>query len=461
MSGILHITLEEVNVETARLRYFRENRNDFRECTLDLKSIHALIDRAEAYYYVRRAWMDTVATGQQLYHWLDGQDRFLDRAIEEYRGRTEALALAIAAQGKLAHLPWEVLHDGDRFFVERSNPAVVPLRWIDQGKSSSPLRNSPANRPLSVLFMATDPLNVKPKLDFEREEGLILAATKKQPLTLTVEESGNLEELRNIVASYEKDYFDVFHLTGHATLSEDGARFVTETETGDAHYAAAKELARALKRMPGLLFLSGCHTGAAANAGSVPSLAEELLRLGAKAVLGWGRPVRDDQASQAAAVLYGALAEADELMEALAGTYQTLIDHEVEDWHLLRLYVAGEMPGALVTPLKTPGRKQAARISRTAKFLDEQRQQVKVASRESFVGRRRPLLQRCLRALRYDNGKTGVLLWGMGGVGKSTLAARLGDSFWRTNGGILTPRWPICKSRWRSWNGSNPPMRKR
>ena len=51
---------------------------------------------------------------------------------------------------------------------------------------------------------------------------------------------------------------------------------------------------------------------------------------------------------------------------------------------------------------------------------------LRVASREEFVGRRRQL-QNCLRTLKRDYDKVGVLLHGMGGWGKSSIASRLWD----------------------------------
>ena len=44
--------------------------------------------------------------------------------------------------------------------------------------------------------------------------------------------------------------------------------------------------------------------------------------------------------------------------------------------------------------------------------------------RNNFVGRRRQL-QNCLKALKVDKDKVGVLLHGMGGLGKSTIASRI------------------------------------
>ncbi|MFO5439443.1 MAG: hypothetical protein ACLBM4_12450, partial [Dolichospermum sp.] len=57
------------------------------------------------------------------------------------------------------------------------------------------VEKTPENRALQVLFMATSPQGVEPELDYEKEEGQILEATGRQPLALTVEESGCLSEL--------------------------------------------------------------------------------------------------------------------------------------------------------------------------------------------------------------------------------------------------------------------------
>ncbi len=51
-----------------------------------------------------------------------------------------------------------------------------------------------------------------------------------------------------------------------------------------------------------------------------------------------------------------------------------------------------------------------------ALILDEN-QEIKVPTRQSFVGRGR-ILQRCIRALRDNRGKVGALIHGMGGLNK-------------------------------------------
>jgi tetratricopeptide (TPR) repeat protein len=419
----LHLDLKLVADNYVELRYFFDNPNDYQRRSLPLSEIADLIQGAEQDYYVRLA-VDYAVTGRKLYNWLDGSDRFLQQLLDRHRG--EGIVLAIAAAEKLAHLPWEVLHDGNSFLIERL-PAVVPVRWVssDAVKKLS-LVAEPENRALQVLFMATSPLGVEPVLDFEAEEGRILEATARYQIDLKVEESGCLSELGYLANYYGEGYFDVLHLTGHATFADGQPRFVTETETGEAYLASATDIAKELQfRLPKLIFLSGCRTGQAGKSGAVPSMAEELLKSGAKAVLGWGQNVLDSDAKEAAAPLYQQLSAGKQLTEAVACTYQVLIKNQARDWHLLRLYVAGILPGELVTPLRTRGRKLAPPPTVTTQFLDPAGK-VKVATRESFVGRRRQL-QNCLRALTQSPEELGVLIHGMGGLGKSTLAARLCD----------------------------------
>jgi len=350
---ILHLDLKEVAGEYVELRYFLDNPNQYQRRQLPLTEIADLLNLAEQDYYVRLA-EDYAKTGQKLYNWLDGSDRFFQRLLNQYQ--REGIVLAIATAENLAHLPWEVLHDGNSFLVQRI-PGVVPVRWLssDEVKKLT-IEATPENRALNLLFMATSPLGVEPILDFEAEEGRILDATAqaKKDLNLIVEESGCLSELGYLIKDYGEGYFDVFHLTGHANLTDAGARFVTETEIGEAYQATAEDIATELQfQMPKLIFLSGCRTGQAGNAGAVPSMAEELLKFGGKAVLGWGQKVLDSEAKEAAATLYQELAAGKQVTEAVACTYQTLIKNKARDWHLLRLYAAHSLPGNLLaSPFK-------------------------------------------------------------------------------------------------------------
>ena len=281
---ILHIDLKPVGKDYAEFRYFWDNPNQYQSRQLPLAQIAGLIDRAETDYYTRLP-EEYARTGQALYNWLDGSDRYLVQALNQHR--REGIVLAIAASEGLAHLPWEILHDDTRFLVEpTTTPAIIPIRWVNQSNSQALIQeDKPANRALNVLFMATSPLGVEPVLDYESEEGQILSATQRTPIHLQVEESGCLTELGYLVREYEKNYFDVFHLTGHATYDQK-PYFLTEDEYGNRVDSDTLAIINALKSsVPPLIFLSGCRTGRA-SAPVVASMAEELLNLGAMAVLG-------------------------------------------------------------------------------------------------------------------------------------------------------------------------------
>ena len=413
---VLHIALKPLEKNYAELRYWGDHPATYERQVLPLQAIADLIEQSEQDYYVLRP--DIKRMGQRLFLWLDGDGRWLSRAINECAA--EGMVLAIAAEAQLSHLPWEGLHDETGFLVARGYPLVVPVRWVEQPVP----KLTPQAKSLQLLFMATSPEHVRPSLDFEQEEASILRVTQQLPLTLRVEESGCVPELGKLWMRYPEHTFDVFHLTGHAAVQSQAPYtpyFITESLTGAAQETTAADLLKVFQtRRPRLIFLSGCRTGQAGNQGSVSSFAEALVRQGMPAVLGWGRPIADTTATAAAACLYERLAAGDELVQAVALTHRFLLqDEPVRDWHLLRLYVRGEAWGALVEP---PGAYVPPPEPVQYQFLDAE-QQVRVATPEQFVGRRRTM-QRSLQALRQAR-TVGVLLHGLGGVGKSSTAARL------------------------------------
>jgi tetratricopeptide (TPR) repeat protein len=191
------------------------------------------------------------------------------------------------------------------------------------------------------------------------------------------------------------------------------------------------------------VFLSACLTAAAgeANRGGLPgekessaglrggvahSLAEALVNAGLPAVLGWDGSVADRAATAFAATLYDGLEGRQDLADAVAAARRDLLNAPEEskrrDWHLARVWLGPGGGGPIVG-----GNVRRAMMPAThghKEFLDK-KSQVPVASHEMFVGRRREL-QKALRALR-DGEHAGVLLHGMGRLGKSSLAARIAN----------------------------------
>ena len=356
--------------------------------------------------------------GQLLYEWADGPtERWLKRIVDD----PEGLALHIDVEEQLRHLPWELMASGSGYLCTNPLRPFTPVRKVTDNKVLAKVET----RPLRVLFLATSPEDVHPVLNFEAEERIILQATRNQAIELIVEESGTLEGLQFLVGSFGPGYFDVFHLSGHANVIEGVPRFVMENDLGLREDATAEEIAEAFQGMwPRLVFLSGCKTGQAPDQGGLPSMSEELVSVGAPAVLGWALPVGDTAANTLASRLYSSLGTGTRIDEAVARARQHLFEKDNPNWHLLRLYADATPLSEMVSRANTPGRLPLQGRQASEDFLDALGKS-KVASREAFVGRRRPI-QRCLRAIsRPDSTHEALLLRGMGGLGKSTLAARI------------------------------------
>jgi hypothetical protein len=372
-------------------------------------------------------WADSAQLrqlGERLYAFLDGEERWLSDLDQHPAGAV----LRISGRQRLRQLPWELLATQGGFLAVGETAPVLPVRAAS-AIATLGAQVAAANRPLRVMFMATSPEGVEPELSYEAEEAAILAATAATGTELVVEESGSLPGLRFTAESYGAGYFDVLHVSGHATIHDGQPVFLVETELGRPAFATAGDIAQAMAgQWPRLVFVSGCLTGGAGDGGLIPSMSESLVRAGAPAVLGWALPVGDLSATAFASTLYGALAAGRALDHAIVSARQQLYRDRSGGWHLLRVYADRSPLSPIVTPLNTQGRPRIRVRNAGQAFLDPQTQQSRVAPRGEFVGRRR-VIQRCLRQLKQPTDAPGaaqaIVLQGMGGLGKSTLASRL------------------------------------
>lgn len=396
---------------------------------LDRKAIDTLVEAVERSYSRDELGHRVFGSAQlqqlggTLFEFLDGPERWLSQA-QDPRGAL----LRIDAGERLRHLPWELMATAHGYLAVAGSRATLPVRVSSQVATVGTAARA-GNRPLRVLFMATSPEGIEPALGFEAEEAAILNATADAGIELVVEESGTLDGLRFTVESYEEGYFDVLHLSGHATITGGRPAFLVENELGGPLMATADQIARAMAgRWPRLLFLSGCLTGSAPGGGTIPSMSESLVTAGAPTVLGWALPVGDVSATAFADELYSQLAAGRRVDESVVAARKALYADHSPYWHLLRVYADRSPFAALVTARNTPGRERIRLRGAGVEFLDPQTRISRVASRSEFVGRRR-VIQRCLRTLKApldsEDGAPALVLHGMGGLGKSTLASRL------------------------------------
>ncbi len=390
---------------------------------IEQAEIDALLKLAADNYRVNAP--DLEQRGQDLFGWVDRHSNGWLRRVRQVQ-QPMTLVLDVREAG-LRHLPWELLHDGGQFLCADEFQWFTPLRRVTPPERKHDWQ--PQKRQLGVLFMASSPEDVQPVLDFEAEESGILQATARKPLDLQVEESGSLAGLAERLME-RADSPDVIHFNGHADIDKASQQpvFLLEDDVGNCAPATPTELARTLREAnsaPRVVFLSGCRTGESSQKNDMLSFSEQLVTAGVPVVLGWALPVGDVAASQAAAALYDKLATGFGIAEAVAFARQQLLQNRSAYWHLLRCYV----DGSTLHPLVAKGKQRVRPHDTPQQFLDAGGR-VPVCARTAFIGRRR-LLQRSLRSLRAWYGDVayaeGILLYGMGGLGKSSTAARLID----------------------------------
>ncbi|MGX1907500.1 tetratricopeptide repeat protein [Streptomyces phaeochromogenes] len=359
-------------------------------------------------------------------------------------------------------LPWETL------VVQGAGQPLVLSEHVELYRRV--LRESPpvavqVAGPLRILAVVASPeADGGELLDYERELGRILDAVDParsgHDAYVRVLNWGSLAEIR---AALTQERFHVLHLSCHA---QPGI-LLLEDERGQADEVDARRfMAEGLPTDRGvpLVVLAGCSTartptsrdskerppdeegdsgeegvsdsGADGSGRADPSpegraragLARELLARGVPAVLAMTEAVTDHYATELAAETYEALARAEhpDPLTALSHARRTLEARRRQlpdntpralwpEWATPALFLAGP-------PLPLFDRTHGADRVPVAPdvVLDEGMVVRKVGE---FVGRRTEL-RRLLAALR-DPQRAGVLVHGIGGVGKSTLAAEL------------------------------------
>ena len=419
MQKILHIKLKSINHTLVELHRYYDSFRDSQKQALNTGPIEDLLGAAGNVDWSLVS-SELRHCGCRLYQWLNGSDRFLERAIDAGLP-ADLIGLAIETEGLFSHLPWELLHDGSTFLAQRRTPLLVPLRWRDQVREKTVEKR----RSLQVRFMAAAPMTSPPAEEVELQEQLILDLAARHGLNLTLAEGGTLKALTHRSDEPASGDFELFHLCGPVAWTADGGCLVTESDMGEAQPAEAADIAAAIGPKANMVFLSGTSAGEADHQGTVHSLCQALLEQGVETVAGWCQKYPDRHFGRASASFYSAISEGQSIIGAIAGARQILMAEGDEMWHQLRLYLAaGGADDALLLRTGSTGAVAPLGGGIQTRFLDQQ-QQVRVCAQAAFVGRRRTM-QRSLQALRHAD-KIGVILHGMGGLGKSSLAARLCD----------------------------------
>lgn len=363
--------------------------------------------------------------GQALFDFLDGDDRFFVRALNQASKQGEKLQVHLRTCKETADWPFELLANEDEFLLLEK---VLLVRQVsDRGCERKVV---PGNHPLRILFMACDPVGMESGLNYQQEEEVILEITGKLPVQLEVEDSGSLKGLQQRLIH---KYYDIIHLSGHANIDGDNKPFFyMEGETGNVTRIYPEMLYNEalIENLPRLLFMSGCRSGQMTSPEKSAYVMAFTRRMvedhNISAVLGWGRSVKDLQANVAEKIIYQELSRGKILPEAVQqARYEMKKEfdgQEDSDWPLLRLYCDGtpHIPMVKIEQRSKPNSQQT-----TYTYLSNSN--IKLL-KEGFIGRRRQI-QLSLKTLDEDDDKVGILLLGIGGLGKSCLAGKICERF--------------------------------
>jgi tetratricopeptide (TPR) repeat protein len=405
--------------------------------------IHAALAQAGA--ALGRCFLDGTA----------GQALAAEVAAAAAGGAAVQLAVEVPDE-RLAALPWEAL-----VLPGQLTPLVLQDR-VELYRAATPGHRPPAIQvrgPLRILAVIASPdTGGGELLDYEAELSAIINAVnparRGEGAFVEVLNWGSLAAIRAALLARR---YHVLHISCHAQPGE----LLLEDAAGNTDLVSADRLAGALPADRGvpLVVLAGCSTAltraaatvspdagntepsggtdptdseaatAAETAGALASLALELLGRGVPAVVALTAPVTDRYATSFAAEAYQQLAVREDPVplaavsdarRAVEAARRALPDSDpwgaIAEWATPVLMQAGP-PLALFH--RAEGLEQLA--APAAPVFDPA---MVVRQVGEFVGRRAELRD-LLAALR--GREAGVVVHGIGGVGKSTLAAQLAD----------------------------------
>jgi tetratricopeptide (TPR) repeat protein len=366
--------------------------------------------------------------GQQLYEYLFGTGEqlqtFLDQNPVYHQGMHLTLAFYPEATA-LWSLPWEYLHDGQKFF---SLDGQIFLSRIPG--ELNPLALSSVPPPLRVLVAIAGPED-QAEIEIEREISVIQEALRD------LQQSGQVwaDYLEDVTLSdlervLREEPYHVLHYIGQGRYNPKQKRgyLCFENTVGGTDPVDAEQLIPLLtaNRFPfRMVVLSVCQSAKIASADRSPKdafdhVAMGLLQANIPAVLAMQSSILDESSIEMFQVLYTGITQGHTLTETVHEARIALRDLDEErspqyrrfDWGIPALYLRSHAP--LINP-------QAPPI--TPNLIQKQQGQdiYGLLLPRTFVGRRAELL-RMRRSLRQHIPI--IYLQGPAGIGKSALAAK-------------------------------------
>ena len=227
----------------------------------------------------------------------------------------------------LAALPWEYLRGPapyDFFALSAQTPIV---RYLELLQSTAPLQ---AATPLRILVLISDPTDVAPRLNVEKEWGRLQGALddlQKRGLIVLERLEARLDRLQQRLQQQAMPVH-VLHFIGHGTFADNSQTggLLFETSTGRGQFTSAEQLSVYLFDHPSLrlAFLNACEGARGGSTDLFAGVAQTLVQKRMPAVIAMQYTVSDDAAISLAASFYQALANTYPVDAALAEARKTV-----------------------------------------------------------------------------------------------------------------------------------------
>ena len=357
--------------------------------------------------------------GQKLYRYLFGDGSAFSNFLKFNHSAHVRINLCLHPEAApLWSVPWEYIHDGKEALAINGRYHFSRIPW---GIREIPVPKTPLPPPLRILVLISSP-DGQTELNTEREIEAIQDALDDAQVKGIVKvdflEEATLENIRDAVMD---DKYHIIHYTGHGGRDEaTGESFLAlEGDDGKTHLTTGKELKRNLARAEKLrmVVLSGCLTAQTSYTDALRGVATTLLESGIPVVLAMQYSILDKSGIEFASSFYRALGKGLSPEEALVQTRVSLCNLRTEvraDWGIPALYLRTQSQGLCFVDPEVEPVKEDMITRYNIGGLQLPR---------GFVGRKEKIKE--IKRAIEDRRRPFIYIWGIGGVGKTALAAKV------------------------------------
>jgi hypothetical protein len=378
-------------------------------------------------------------------------DRFTERMLDDATRDYSKVYLRISSDDpRVLAWPWEALCDPELGYLAQTCQLVRQLNTL---RNPQPLPESLPKDRVNILLVVARPYEQDLRFRTLARPLVELIERERLPASVDLLRPPTFEQLRKHLREHPS-YYHILHFDGHGVYSTDAldsgdgyslqgseGKLVFETGDGEPDLIPAEKLSTLLKEcaVP-VAVLNACQSAMTSNDSSDPfaSVAMALLRSGMREVVAMAYSLYMSGAQQFLPEFYRSLFHEGSMAVAVKAGRQQMWQHDkrvcvrgefpLQDWLLPVLYQQD--------PLNFSFAKEAGKsASRECKLPEELRYD---KDPHGFIGRDSAILE-LERAMR--RATPSILIHGLGGIGKTTLAQGFLQWLAKTGGLEYPPFW--------------------